>query len=404
MPSYYTERVRDFVYNDRMAEYDRAALWPAAAALGVLAVAVAAFVRAHAAPAPWQYFAYDQQVYLAIARAPFSADPQVHHASGCWRLLPPLLARYMGMPLGGPERGFLVLTFSMFALLPLAACAWLAALGASRTSTLAGAGVMAIAPPVVGLMAWDVVRVDPVGLLLLFLAGTAAVRGRGGWLCAAIAAMALTKETALLGAFFAVAWAVLVNRRLLPAAVAAVMLAIGIRAALQWWIVASPEYPFNNLKDFHVVIGSMSGTYAGRRLLLTTAGTWNLLVPPVAIAMASRRWSGREVAFTAALAVTMIQLGFATDNERIVAAGYPFVLAWTALQLDTLDESKRRWAGAVLVLAQIPWLLQMGRVWPRPLPDDQLPHLPPIRYVEIAIVLSSVVAAAAAFFRRTSRG
>jgi hypothetical protein len=375
--------------------------WPAAAALAAVSIAVAAFVRTHAAPAPWQYFAYDQQVYLAIARAPFSSDPQVHHASGCWRLLPPLMARYLGMPLGGPERGFLVLTFTTFALLPIATVRWLEALGASRTSALACGAVMAIAPPVVGLMAWDVVRVDPVGLLLLFLAATAAVRARGIWLCIAIAAMALTKETALLGAFFALSWAVLVDRRVLPAAAVSVVLAIGIRSFLQWWIVPSPEYPFNNLKDFHVVLSSMSASYAARRLLLTTAGTWNLLLPLVAAGMASRRWGGRELALTGALAVAMIQLGFATDNERVVAAGYPFVLAWSALQLDAMDEGARRWAAAAIVLGQIPWLLELGRVWPMPLPEDQLPHMPPIRYVEMAIVAASVAAALTAFVRRT---
>src|SRR5262245_46228149 len=103
-----------------------------AASLAALSLVAAAVIRAHAAPAPWHYFAQDQQVYLAIARAPFSNDPQVHHASGCWRLLPPLLARSLGMMLGGPERGFLVLTFAMFAALPPAAAWWLAVLGASR--------------------------------------------------------------------------------------------------------------------------------------------------------------------------------------------------------------------------------------------------------------------------------
>src|SRR5437763_970317 len=250
--------------------------WPAVA-LVALALAVAALVRTHAAAAPWHYFAHDQQVYLAMARAPFSDDPQVHHASGCWRLLPPLLARYLGMPIGGPERGFLVLTFSMFALLPAAAMGWLSSLGASRTSAIACGAVMAIAPPVVGLLAWDVVRVDAVGVLWPFLAATATVRGRGLWMCVGIAAMALTKETALLGGFFALAWAVLRNRRLIAAAVGCV--------------------------------------------------------------------------------------------------------------------------GLALVLAQVPWLLQMGRVWPAPLADD-LPHFPPIRYVEIAIVVGSVAAAAVALLRR----
>jgi len=52
------------------------------------------------------------------------------------------------------------------------------------------------------------------------------------------------------------------------------------------------------------------------------------------------------------------------------------------------------------VLAQIPWLLQMGRVWPVPLPEDQLPHFPPIRFVEIAIALAAVAAVAAGLTRR----
>lgn len=115
--------------------------WPAAA-LVALALASAAFVRGHAAPA--YYFASDQQVYLAIARAPFSNDRMVHHGSGSWRLLPSLLARDIGMPLGGPERGFLVLTFTTFALLPLAAWVWLDAFGVSRCNSVIGAAVIAV--------------------------------------------------------------------------------------------------------------------------------------------------------------------------------------------------------------------------------------------------------------------
>jgi hypothetical protein len=375
----------------------RTPLWTAAAALGALSIAVAAFVRSHAAPAPWHYFAHDQQAYLAIARAPFSDDPWVHHGSYSWRLLPPLMARYIGVPLGGPERGFLVLTFATFAVLPAACLMWLASLGVSRTSALACAAVMAIAPPVVGLLAWDVVRVDPVGLLLLFAAATATVRGRGVWMCVAIAALAFTKETALIGAFFALAWAVFVDRRLLPAAALSAVLAFGIRSFLQWAIATWP--PFDNLKDFHVVMASMSPSYAARRLLLATAGTWNLLLPVVAAGMASRRWGGRELALTGALGVTMIQLLFATDNERVVAAGYPFVLAWCALTLDSMDGRARRWVVAALVAGQIPWLLEMGRVWPAPLPEDQLPSFPPIRYAEIAIALGSAAAAAVALAR-----
>ena len=375
----------------------RAPLWPAAMALGALSITAAAAIRAYAAPAPWHYFAHDQQVYLAIARAPFSSDPMVHHGSGSWRILPPLAARCIGMLFGGPERGFLVLTFATFALLPGACLVWLRSLGVAHAASWPCAAVIAIAPPVVGLLAWDVVRVDSVGLLLLFGATTAVARGQGLWLCVAVALMAFTKETALIGAFFALSWAALVDRRMLPAAVAAAALAFGIRGVLQWSIATWP--PFDNLKDFRVVMASMSPVYAARRLLLATAGTWNLILPVVAAGMASRRWGGREVALTGALAVTMVQLLFSTDNERVVAAGYPFVLAWCALQLATMEPRARRWVGVAMVAGQIPWLLEMGRVWPPPLPEGQLPHFPPIRYVEIAIVLISA-ATAIVFARR----
>jgi hypothetical protein len=97
----------------------------------------------------------------------------------------------------------------------------------------------------------------------------------------------------------------------------------------------------------------------------------------------------------------MIQLLFASDNERVVAAGYPFVLAWTAIQLDTLNERDRRWTSVAIVLAQIPWLLEMGRIWPAPLPEGELPHFPVIRFAEIGIVFLSVGGALAGLVRRT---
>jgi hypothetical protein len=125
------------------------------------------------------------------------------------------------------------------------------------------------------------------------------------------------------------------------------------------------------------------------------------MVPAVAIGAVARRWTRRDFVLAGAIAVTMAQLLFATDNERVAAAGYPFVLALCAIELDTMPENRRRWAGACLVLFQIPWLLEMGRVWPRPpLGDFELPHFPPIRYVEIGIVILSVAAAAVAAVER----
>ena len=82
------------------------------------------------------------------------------------------------------------------------------------------------------------------------------------------------------------------------------------------------------------------------------------------------------------------------DIERIVAAGYPFALALCAMQLDALAPRMRTIVGTALAAAQLPWLLQAGRVWPVPPADDTLPHFPPIRFVEIGIFLVTIVAGA----------
>jgi len=188
--------------------------------LGALSLVNAAFIREYAAPAATEYFSEDQQAYIAIARAPFSNEPQVHHRPYAWRILPSLLARAIGGVAGGPERGFLILTFATFALLPLATLFWMAALRISTTTSTACAAVMAFAPPVVGLFAWDVVRVDAFAILLMFVLATATVRGDIVVMSATVVALTFTKEVVFIGVFFAVAWAWFLDRRLLLPALA----------------------------------------------------------------------------------------------------------------------------------------------------------------------------------------
>ena len=93
-----------------------------------------AFIRAHAAPTPSEFLAYDQPAYLSLARQPFIQTPAVYPPAS-WRILPPLAARVLGdLVGGGPERGFLVLTFGCFVLMPIAAFAWLGALGVDASA------------------------------------------------------------------------------------------------------------------------------------------------------------------------------------------------------------------------------------------------------------------------------
>src|SRR5256885_7195530 len=112
---------------------DRAAVI-AGLLLAGLSIVVGAFIRVHAVPASAHYFSEDQQVYLAMARAPFSHVPQVRHAPGSWRVLPPLLAGAIGSFGGGPGRGVLILMFATFGPLPIAAPAWCEALHVSPPS------------------------------------------------------------------------------------------------------------------------------------------------------------------------------------------------------------------------------------------------------------------------------
>jgi hypothetical protein len=371
--------------------------WVAVAALALLAVGAGWFVRSHAAPEPASHFEHDQQDYLAMARAPSSVDPR-SRGHRAWRVLPPMVAGALGTLVGGPERGFLVLTFATFALLPIAAAAWLSAWGASRTSIVTGAAVMALAPPVIGRLAWDVMLVDAPALLLTFIVVTATVRMRIAIACLALFALALTKDTVVVAAAFMLAWGMWVDRRLFRAALAATALIIGSRAALVWW--SKPSQASDGLAYLHAVVVTWPVKDLARRLLLVTAGTWNVLLPLVAVAVAGHVWSRRDRALALGFLAAMAQLAVVIGNERIAAAGYPFVLAWSADALDRLDGRRRTLAGVGIVLCQIPWLLFLGRIWLVPPSANQLPHMPVTRYLEIGLFLISSIAAVVAWSRR----
>lgn len=67
---------------------------------------------------------------------------------------------------------------------------------------------------------------------------------------------------------------------------------------------------------------------------------------------------GRGVAFTAALAVGMIQIVLATVDERVAPARYPFA---PARMLAALEEGDQRLAVLAFVVARSPSLLALGR-------------------------------------------
>ncbi len=351
------------------------------ALIAVGAVVVATLIRTFATPAPPLFFSFDQPAYLSLARDPFVQTPAVYPPA-TWRVLPPLVARGISEGVGGgPERGFLVLTFACFALMPIAAFAWLGALGISLDIALWCAAVVALSPTVMGYTAWDVVRVDPWSTLLLFVAAWAVARRSQAIVLATIVALALSKETVLVAAVFAIAWGAFVDRRMLATGASALVLAVVIRVVLLQRILMPPPHPFDNFFSLKAMIrDELTVRYAARRLLLASATTWNLMLPLSAAWLASRWRNGRAQALFCGIVTAEAQILFASDTQRVVAAAYPFVIACCALALERLDRRWRAPVCAVLVAGQIPWLLENGRIV----------HLGWLRGVEIAIVFVSV--------------
>jgi len=353
--------------------------WTAVAACVLLALAAGALVRTFAAPAPQEFFLHDQQVYLSMARQPFVQTGMLYPPAS-WRILPPLAARAIGALLhADPERGFLVLTFSAFALIPVATFAFLAALGLPLDTAVAGTALVALSPNTLGYTAWDVVRVDPSALALMCLCAYAVASGKPALLVVSIAALSVTKETALVGASFAVAWALGVDRRLLRAAVLSFALAVVVRAVVLPALIPPPA-PFDNFYSFREMIHEeLTVVYAARRLLLASGTSWNVLLPFAAVWLVDEWRNPRAHALLVAIVVAEAQILFASDTQRLTAAAYPFVIACCASQLQRFAPRQRAVAGAALLVAQLPWLLENGRVV----------HLAWLRGVEIAIVIVS---------------
>ena len=358
-----------------------------AVVVAILALTAAALLRQFAQPAPDEWFAHDQQVYLAMTQAPFAATPLARRAPASWRILPPLVAGAAGrLTRRGPAFGFFILTFASFACIPIAAMTLLRRIGVTPTTTMILGAVAGLAPPVLGYMSWDVVRIDPFGLLLVYLSAIAVVAERPVGLTLVLLALSLTKETVLLAAFFAVGWSALFARKMLPVALLATAACVVVRwVLLPFWLPSPAVDGFVNLDGFRGVIGSLSLRYVARRGLLATASTFNVLLPLAAMAVIRERRSARGWLFAASIAVAFSQTLFASDTQRVTAAAYPFVLILCGFELDRIAEDRRRLAGALLVAAQFPWLLVYGRL---------VPDLPGIRFVEILIFVASMIAAA----------
>jgi hypothetical protein len=336
---------------------------------------------------PPEYFRHDQRHYLAMADASAAPQNAAVTAPYGWRLLPSALVRWSGLP---PRTGFRALTLATLALIPPAAAIMLMAAGVSTVSAIALGVLMALAPPVAGYLSWDFIRPDGPSLLLVIVSAWAVLRTRPVLFIVTLVALSLTKETWLVSAGFALVWARAYNPAFWRWAIAGAALAFAVAAGLRVAIPAPEPYAFAAIvRDLYWPLDVRT---IARRLLLATAATWNVLTPLAAFAIASRFGEPRAQAAAIAILIAGAQILVAIDTQRLVAAAYPFVLLACAWELDRLPQSNRMAAGAILALAQLPWLLSYARV--RPLS---------LRGVEVALVLLSLAAAAWGFRARLAQ-
>jgi hypothetical protein len=348
------------------------------AAIGL--VSALALGRAASLP-PAIYFEHDQRVYLAMSRSPMLSGG-VAHAPFCWRPLLPALVR--ATPLDPPV-AFHVWMLAVLAALPPLTAMFLRAAGVRETSAMAGGLIAAIAPPVAGFLSWDVIRPDGLSLLLVVLASLCFLRQwRAGFLLSMLL-LAAAKETWVIAAAFAALWSTTMGRRAMWLALAGMVLAGGVTVLIRWLVPASAPYSF--LANARELYWPFSAAVPARRLMLATAGTWNVLAPVAAYSLARRRRDAAAWAVAAAVAIATAQVAVAIDTQRLVAAALPFVLLACAWELD---RARRPLAiAAAVALAQLPWLLAYARIWPVEL-----------RVVHIITAIATVVAGVAGLMKR----
>lgn len=353
----------------------RGRLWVATILFAAVPVVFSLAVEPRATPNPGA-MALDRQCYLAMAAAPFSDAPDVRKPPFCWRILPSLLVWASGLD---PRPGFRLLTLTCLAAFPPLLMTLLGA-WRLREGTIVTAGALAaVAPSLVGYLSWSYAMTDALAVLLITAAVWSTVTRRGTLFILFLAASALTKETWTLAAAFAVIWTWRNDRdrwRAVATAIAlAAVLHIGVRAALP----AVEEYS---------VAGWIAHLYwpidprgIARRLLLATAGTWGVLTPLAALAIARLRRTVMAPALAVPIALSTAQILVATESVRPVAAAYPFVLMACAFELERLEGRWKTVLAFALVLGQIPWLLTYATI------------VLPVRSAEIVLVLGAAALA-----------
>ena len=347
----------------------RSPLWVGYAIPLVSLLALAGVVRAHGQlPYPnISYITWDHYKYIAMAMSPLGADPLVHQAPFCWRILTPWLVHILPLSV---TTGFWVVTVAGLALATLGLMWFLRALGLSHAAAVAGGLAFVLLPQATGFTLWDYMLVDPLALALQVIAMACAVSRRGPWLVCALALNAFAKETVLFAALFALSHA-LERRdwRMLRWSVIGLGVSGAILLGLHVAIQSGQSYSL--LQQFQVVnaVYGKNVLFIVYRVVDTFGGTWGILLPLAVLqTLHAPRVSLRPSFFLLFLAATA-QVLVAVNSGRVVVYAYPVVIAAALFEIEYLAAQYRFPRGllwTVIALAQAPWVMDWTRLWSAP--------------------------------------
>lgn len=309
------------------------------------------------------YFFMDQNRYVAMAEHPFSLGPLVREPPFNWRLLAPLLVHLL--PLPAPD-GFWLLTVASLSAAALALVWFLRGVGLPPGASVAGALAFVTLAPLSGFDLWDYMLVDPLAVALVIVTLGCAVHRQGLFLLISLIALAATKEIAVLGAIFAVAWAA--ERRdwaMLRWAAAGLVASFAVIAAIR--IAVPADRPYGLTAMYTTVYGaSPSLSLIAHRLALATLEAWTVLLPFALLQLVHPPHAWRSPAFALLFIGAAAQVLVATDVARLIVYAAPVVIAACAFEVEYLAgrwQLSRWWLWGPLLAIQLAWWFGLYGKW-----------------------------------------
>lgn len=256
-----------------------------------------------------------------------------------------------------PLTGFWLLAVASLAGAVVAFVWMLVCLGLPHRSAAAAGIALVCLGPAIGLPLRFFAQVDPLAFFLLTLSMGATVHRRGALLVASLVLLAATKEIVVLGILFAAA--LTFERRdhqLTPWVAAgsalAVVVLLGIRVAIPL------DQPYSWTSEFRAYWVPFSTSELLRALVRVSGLTWHVLLPLAALQLVHPQRALRRLAFATVIAGATAQMIIADSSARVVAAGFPALLAVAAFEIEWIAgrlrvEPSRLWLAAAVV--GLPW-------------------------------------------------